>query len=65
MMRRVPLPLNVIQKKVLCSAEKSSVIWAKPDSKSSAKQFGRTKRSVGHYHIVYPRLSDFKFSDKT
>ena len=25
---RMPLALNVIQKKVLCSAEKSSVIWA-------------------------------------
>jgi hypothetical protein len=24
----MPLALNVIQKKVLCSAEKSSVIWA-------------------------------------
>ena len=32
-------------KKVLCSAEKSSVIWAEPHSRSSAEQFGRTKRS--------------------
>ena len=29
-------------KKVLCSAENSSVIWAEPHSRSSAKQFGRT-----------------------
>ena len=36
-------------KKVLCSAEKSSVIWAEPHSGSSAEQFGRTERSVGHY----------------
>ena len=34
---RMPLALNVIQKKVLCSAEKSSVIWAKPHSRSSAE----------------------------
>ena len=33
-------------KNVLCSAEKSSVIWAEPHSRSSAKQFGRTERSV-------------------
>ena len=31
------LALNVIRKKVLCSAKKSSVIWAEPHSKSSAK----------------------------
>ena len=37
-------------KKVLCSAEKSSVIWAEPHSRSSAKQFGRTECSVGHYY---------------
>ena len=49
MMKRMPLALNVVQKKVLCSAEKSSVIWAEPDGRSSAKQFGRTERSVGHY----------------
>ena len=36
-------------KKVLCSAEKSSVIWAEPHSRSSAEQFGRTERSVDHY----------------
>ena len=35
-------------KKVLCSADKSSVVWAEPDSRSSAEQFGRTERSVGH-----------------
>ena len=44
----MPLTLNVIQKKVLCSAEKSSVIWAKPHSRSSAEQFCRTERSVDH-----------------
>ena len=33
---RMPLALNVI-KKVLCSAEKSSVIWAEAHSRSSAK----------------------------
>ena len=38
-------------KKVLCSAEKSSVIWAEPHGRSSAEQFGRTERSVGHYTI--------------
>ena len=36
------------EKKVLCSAEKSSVIWAEPHSKSSAEQFDRTERSVYH-----------------
>ena len=36
------------EKKVLCSAEKGSVIWAKPNSRSSAEQFCRTERSVGH-----------------
>ena len=45
----MPLALNVIGKKVLCSAEKSSVIWAEPHSRSSAKQFCRSERSVGHY----------------
>ena len=29
-------------KKVLCSAEKSSVIWAKPHSRSSAKPNSRS-----------------------
>ena len=37
-------------KKVLCSAEKSSVIWAKHHSRSSAQQFGQTERSDGHFH---------------
>ena len=46
---RMPLALNVIQKKVRCSAEKSSVIWAEPHSRSSAKLFGRTELSVCHY----------------
>ena len=44
----MPLALNLVQKKVLCSAEKSSVIWAEPHSRSSAEQFGWTERSVGH-----------------
>ena len=39
-------------KNVLCSAEKSSVIWAEPHSRSSAEQFGRTERSVDHYFRV-------------
>ena len=34
----MPLALNVIQKKVPCSEEKSSVIWA--------EQLGRNKRLV-------------------
>jgi hypothetical protein len=46
---RMALALNVIRKKVLCSAEKSSVIWAEPHSRSSAEQFCRTERSVDHY----------------
>ena len=37
------------KKKVLCSAEKSSVIWAEPHSRSSAEQFGQIEHSVGHY----------------
>ena len=37
------------KKKVLCSAEKSSVIWAESHSRSSAEQFGQTERLVGHY----------------
>ena len=46
----MPLALNVIRKKnVLCSAEKSFVIWAEPHSRSLAKLFSRTGRSVGHY----------------
>ena len=36
-------------KNVLCPAEKSSVIWAKPHSRSLAEQFGRTECSVNHY----------------
>ena len=39
---------NENMKKVLCSVEKSSVIWVELHSKSLAKQFGRTERSVGH-----------------
>ena len=42
----MPLALNVIRKKILCSAEKSFVIWAEPHSRSSAEQFSWTKRSV-------------------
>ena len=30
------------EKKILCSAEKSSVIWAEPHSRSLAEQLGRT-----------------------
>ena len=40
---------SVKKKKGLCSAEKGSVIWAEPNSRSSADQFGQTERSVGHY----------------
>ena len=36
-------------KKVLCSAEKSSIIWAERHSSCLAEQFGQTERSVGHY----------------
>ena len=39
-----------MRKKVLCSAEKSFVIWAEPHSRSSTKQSGRTYRSAGHYY---------------
>ena len=39
-------------KKVLCSAEKSSVIWAEPHSRSSAEQFCQTERLFGHYFAV-------------
>ena len=56
MMKRMPLALKVIQKKVLCSAEKNSVIWAEPHGRSSAKQFGRTKRlSVNTFYPILPR----------
>ena len=41
----------VVKKKVLCSAEKSPVNWAEPNSRSSAKQFCRTKLLVGHYSV--------------
>ena len=43
----------IVKKKVLCSAEKGSVIWAEPNSRSSAEQFCRTKRSVGIYVCYY------------
>ena len=36
-------------KNVLCSVEKSSVIWAERHSRSLAEQFGQTERSVDHY----------------
>ena len=36
-------------KNVLCSAEKSSVVWAEPHSRSLAEQFGRTECLVDHY----------------
>ena len=45
----MPLTLNLFQKKVLCSAEKSSDIWAEPHSRSLAEQFGQSELSVGHY----------------
>ena len=51
----MPLALNVIQKNVLCSAEKISVIWAEPHSRSSAEQVGPTKLSVGHYLVSISR----------
>ena len=38
-------------KNSLCSAEESSVIWAEPHNRSSAKQFGQTERSVDHYYM--------------
>ena len=37
------------EKKVLCSAEKDSVIWAEPNSRSSSEQFGQTECFVVHY----------------
>ena len=44
------MPLNVIRKKKFCvQKQKSSAIWAKPHSRDSAKQLGRTERLVGHY----------------
>jgi hypothetical protein len=39
---------NILKKKVLCSAEKGSVIWAKPNSRISAEQFCQTE----HYRVV-------------
>ena len=45
----MPLALNVIKKQVLCSAEKSSVIWAEPYSISSAET---NVRSVGRYTVL-------------
>ena len=39
---------NIVKKKVLCSAEKGSVIWAELNSRSLAAQFCRTELSVGH-----------------
>ena len=42
----------IVKKKVLCSAEKGSVIWAEPNSRSSAEQFCQTKRSVGKHFIL-------------
>ena len=60
-------------KKVLCSAEKSSVIWAEPHSRSSDEQFGQTEHSVGHYctqhtqygssnhKVAYSRTASLKY----
>ena len=42
-----------MKKKLLCSAEKKSVIWAEPHSRSSAEQFSRTEHSVSHYYGGY------------
>ena len=40
---------------VLCVfCRKNSVIWAKPHSRSSAQQFGRTECLVGHYDMGIP-----------
>ena len=44
----------IAKKKVLCSAEKGSVIWAEPHNRSSAKQLGRTECLVGHYSLNDP-----------
>ena len=41
---------NIVKKKVLCSAEKGSVIWAEPNSRSSAE------RLVGHYPLYKQKL---------
>ena len=48
----MPLASNVIRKKVLCSAEKSSVIWAEPHT-----QFGRSLDRMVKLHN-----STFNFS---
>jgi len=53
-----------VKKKVMFSAEKGSVIWAEPNSKSSAKQFCQTEWSVGHYVdplYIYKMFPKFKF----
>ena len=46
--RKDPIGIECNMKEVLCSADKSSFIWAYK-SRSSAEQFGQTERSVGHY----------------
>ena len=53
----MPLALNVIQKKGLCSAEKSSIILAEPHSKSLAEP---NFWSVTISHNVPGILSRFK-----
>jgi hypothetical protein len=42
----------IVKEKVLCSAEKSSVILAEPSSRSSASQFGWSLHCPTHYEIV-------------
>ena len=53
------LALNVTQEKVLCSAEKSSVIWAEPHSRGSAEQFCRSERLVSHCLAILFRFGIF------
>jgi hypothetical protein len=46
---------NIVKEKVLCSAEKSSVIWAKPNSRSSAEP------NVWSVTTALPIDTNFKF----
>ena len=41
-----------MKKKVLCSAKKSSVIWAESYSRILSEQFTQTERLFGHYCTV-------------
>ena len=47
--RKDPIGIECNMKEVLCSADKSSVILAEPDSRSLAKKFSQTERLVGYY----------------